>query len=115
MQIATTSRCVRQARRVTTVLRGSAAFAVFAALSGLPLQSPAGDAAQIEAGAELYAESCARCHGENREGLAAMTDDAETFVERLEGNTEEMPDFAGYFDEDEIAAMYAYLTAPPGE
>jgi hypothetical protein len=32
-----------------------------------------------------------------------------TFSERLEGVTENMPDFAGVFDDDEVAAIFAFL------
>jgi len=69
------------------------------------------DGTQLEAGKELYAEFCAKCHGENKTGLTTFTDDPTKFTDRLEGMTEEMPDFAGFFEEDEIAAMYAYLAA----
>ncbi len=62
-----------------------------------------------ELGAELYTEFCMGCHGENKTGLSNFNDDAATFAERLEGITENMPDFAGVFEDDEVAAMFAYL------
>ncbi|MGI9307706.1 MAG: c-type cytochrome [Gammaproteobacteria bacterium] len=71
------------------------------------------DGSQIDAGRDLYVEFCEKCHGANKSGLNEFTDDLAKFTERLdEGMTEEMPDFAGFFEEDEIAAMYAYLAEP---
>jgi mono/diheme cytochrome c family protein len=67
--------------------------------------------AQVEEGAELYAESCASCHGDNKSGLAEFKDDQATFNDRLEGVTQEMPDFAGFFEQEEVDAMYVYLSA----
>ena len=69
------------------------------------------DDALIEAGAELYADYCANCHGDGRDGIEKFTDDVDGFNDRLAGITEEMPDFTDFFEEDEIAAMYAYLSA----
>ena len=64
-----------------------------------------------ELGSELYAEFCAGCHGADASGLSNFSDDAATFAERIEeGMTENMPDYAGVFEEDEIAAMFAYLS-----
>ncbi len=62
-----------------------------------------------ELGLELYEEFCAGCHGADAAGLSAFSDDLGTFGERMEGITENMPDFAGVFEEDEIAALFAYL------
>ena len=69
------------------------------------------DGTDTEMGAELYAEFCANCHGDNKSGLTEFKDDPATFNDRLEGITDEMPDFAGFFDQEEIDAMYAYLSA----
>ena len=69
-------------------------------------QAEDGDA---ELGLELYDEFCAGCHGADAGGLSAFSDDLSTFGERLEGITENMPDFAGVFEEEEIAALFAYL------
>ena len=69
------------------------------------------DEARIAAGAELYAEFCETCHGENKTGIPEYTEDLETFTEMLNGETEEMPDFTDFFEDDEISAMHAYLAA----
>lgn len=65
----------------------------------------------IELGAELYADFCAGCHGDDLAGVQNFSDDLARFTERLEGVTEDMPDFAGTFEPDEIAAMHAFLAA----
>lgn len=79
------------------------------------LGAGAAAAADAELGAELYVDFCARCHGEARDGLRTYTDDLAGLTERLEGMTEDMPDFAGFFTPEEIAALHAYLSLPPGE
>jgi mono/diheme cytochrome c family protein len=84
-----------------------------AGLAGSPLLAMA-DQQQIDSGAELYVEYCTGCHGENKSGLTGYSGDLQSFIDRLEGLTEEMPDFAGFFDEDEIEALHAYL-ADTGE
>jgi len=63
-----------------------------------------------QAGTELYGEFCSRCHGENKEGLANFSGDFADFAQRLEGMTENMPDFAGFFEEQEVLDLYAYLS-----
>lgn len=68
-----------------------------------------------ELGAELYGEFCANCHGANAAGLSTFNDDLDMFNERLEGITENMPDFAGVFEEEEIAALYAFLEQATAE
>jgi mono/diheme cytochrome c family protein len=69
------------------------------------------DEDQVAAGAEIYGEFCQNCHGPDKSGLANYSGDMAALTERLEGLTEEMPDFAGFFEEDEIADLHAYLTA----
>jgi mono/diheme cytochrome c family protein len=89
------------------------AGAVLAFFAALPAISDDGDA---ELGAELYGEFCSNCHGQNAEGLSAFQDDADQFYERIdEGFTENMPDFAGVFEAEEISALYAYLKQATGE
>jgi len=78
---------------------------------------------QVERGRELYGENCARCHGPNAVGgmkdLRWMT--AETREQFnaivLEGLYAErgMIGFAGVLDEDEAAAIHAFLIARANE
>ena len=65
-------------------------------------------------GAELYAEFCASCHGDDAEGVQPFADSAEGFVARLEGETDNMPDFTDFFDPEEVEAMYHFLTTTTG-
>ncbi len=67
---------------------------------------------QLATGEALYSEFCASCHGSDKSGLDEYTGDLAALTDRLEGITEEMPDFAGFFAADEIAAIHAYLAAP---
>ena len=69
------------------------------------------DESQFEVGEELYTEFCQGCHGANKTGLSEYSGDLAALTERLEGVTEEMPDFAGFFDADEVLALHIYLTA----
>ena len=88
---------------------------LLAVLAGALLMSSAtgwADDAQVEEGQELYGEFCQNCHGPDKSGLQKFTGDMTALTERLEGMTDEMPDFAGFFEEAEIEALYAYLTAP---
>ena len=71
----------------------------------------AATAGDTELGQELFGEYCANCHGDDAEGLQGFSLSPDEFTERLEGITENMPDFAGFFDMEEIEAMYAYLDA----
>lgn len=67
---------------------------------------------QLATGAALYSEFCANCHGADKSGLGEYTGDLAALTNRLEGITEEMPDFAGFFEADEIAAIHTYLATP---
>lgn len=91
--------------------QGSRIFAALCLLLATPAATPA-DETMFEEGAELYGEFCENCHGPDRDGLEVFDGDVVALTDRLEGFTDEMPDFAGFFEEDEIAAMYEYLSAP---
>ncbi len=69
---------------------------------------------RVAAGEELYLENCARCHGEQAEGLQNYSGTLAQLSERLDGLTEGMPDFAGWFDEDEVEALHTFLTDAAG-
>lgn len=65
-------------------------------------------------GAELYAEFCATCHGDDVDGLQQFSDTKEDFIARLEGETDNMPDFTDFFEPEEVDAMYHFLTITSG-
>ena len=71
--------------------------------------SESASAEQISEGGDLYNEFCERCHEDPALGMADFEGSREDLVERLEGMTEEMPDFWGLFTPDEITALYAYI------
>ena len=74
------------------------------------LASPAlADEALIEEGAELYADFCSTCHGYDVDGLQTYKGDLDDFRLRLEGETEDMPDFTDTFEPEEIEAMHAFV------
>jgi len=62
-----------------------------------------------EAGAELYADFCANCHGDDAEGVQPFDDSADDFIARLEGETDDMPDFTDFFEPEEVEAIYRFL------
>ena len=70
------------------------------------------DESEFGQGKELYGQFCQSCHGPDRQGLAAIGGDLATLTGRLSGDTKDMPDFTGFFSVEEIAALYAYLSAP---
>ena len=78
------------------------------ALAALALPTFADDNL-VEEGGELYAEFCARCHGDDVDGLQNYAGSLEDLRLRLEGETEDMPDFTDYFEPEEIEAMHAFL------
>jgi cytochrome c5 len=71
--------------------------------------SESASAEQISEGGDLYNEFCERCHEDPALGMADFEGSREDLVERLEGMTEEMPDFWGLFSADEITSLYAYI------
>ncbi len=65
-------------------------------------------------GEKIYTEFCQGCHGEGKAGLAQFSRSREELQLILEGETDQMPDFYGVFDETEADAIYAYLTMAAG-
>ena len=96
--------------RLTIIMQ--AKLAVMAAGLLLTTLAVADDSDLAAEGRELYDEFCQNCHGPDRAGLEVFGGDVAALTERLEGLTEEMPDFTGFFEEEEIAALHAYLSAP---
>ena len=84
-------------------------FCLFAAAPAAAANSESASAEQISVGGDLYDDFCERCHEDPAIGLADFQGSKEDLVERLEGMTEEMPDFWGLFTDDEIVAIYAYI------
>lgn len=68
-------------------------------------------AAACADGGELFATFCQSCHGENPEPLQTFSGTRDGFRQVLEDAGEGMPDFYGVFTDDEIDALYDYVTA----
>jgi mono/diheme cytochrome c family protein len=88
------------------------ACAVLLLTMSLALTPALADESQIAAGQALYGDYCAKCHGAERRGLDNFSEDFASFTLLLSGVTSEMPDFTGFFSEEEIESLYAYLAAP---
>ena len=86
-------------------------LSIFLSLAQSAALANSGEASaeQIELGGDLYKQYCDRCHEAPATGLAAFQGSLQDLTERLEGITDEMPDFWGVFSDDEIAALYAYM------
>jgi len=69
------------------------------------------DTSEASSGAALYSEYCQTCHGNDKVGLEAFDGSIEALKLRLDGYTENMPDFSGLFSDEEVTAIYAYLMA----
>jgi mono/diheme cytochrome c family protein len=82
--------------------------AIYAAVAWLMLSPALGIAAD---GADIFANFCQGCHGENAEGLRQFNGSAEEFQGILEGERDNnMPDFYGVFGPEEVAALYQFIT-----
>ena len=89
---------------VSSIVAGCMIYGLSTAVLGQEIS-----AEQLEVGADLYAQYCERCHNPGATGLVEYRGTPEDFRDRLEGITEEMPDFWGMFSDDEVAALYGYL------
>ena len=74
------------------------------------------DRAKIAAGAEVYAEKCAACHGErlratgaNFDLLKLGPDERARFDKAVNDGKGQMPPWAGVLSPDEIDQLWAYL------
>jgi mono/diheme cytochrome c family protein len=74
------------------------------------------DRAKIQAGAEVYAERCAACHGERLrvtggafDLLKLRADERERFDKAVNDGKGQMPPWAGVLSPEEIDQLWAYL------
>ena len=74
------------------------------------------DRSKIAAGAEVYAEKCAACHGErlratgaNFDLLKLGPDERARFDKAVNDGKGQMPPWAGVLSPDEIDQLWAYL------
>lgn len=71
----------------------------------------ASDLSEASVGSALYEQYCQSCHGPDKAGLDAFDGNLKALQLRLDGYTENMPDFSGLFSAEEVTAIYAYLMA----
>jgi cytochrome c6 len=74
------------------------------------------DRAKIAAGAEVYAEKCAACHGERLRATGAGFDllkigpnERERFDKAVNDGKGQMPAWGGVLSDEEIDQLWAYL------
>ncbi|HMA75553.1 MAG TPA: cytochrome c [Xanthobacteraceae bacterium] len=85
-----------------------------------PSLAPAVERSQIEAGAEIYMQRCAGCHGEklvNASGGWSFdlrrlhSDEHDRFVNSVTSGKDNMPSLYGILKDQEIEAIWAYIRA----
>lgn len=91
-----------------------AATVALIALTGCSLGRPAEDAT----GEEIFNQLCARCHGENLEGVigpslgpgSSVADEADEYIEfTIMHGRGRMPSFSSTLDQDQIDRVVAYI------
>ena len=63
-------------------------------------------------GEKNYAQFCQGCHGADKSGFLDFSRTLDEVRAILAGETTEMPDFYGFFSDQEVAELYAYLISP---
>jgi mono/diheme cytochrome c family protein len=93
-------------RHATIIVLGLVAAAA-------PLRAQEGDA---EAGAAVYEENCATCHGEKLRSTGAApdlkglsADQREKFETMVQQGKGQMPSWGGVLSDDDRAAVWAYI------
>ncbi len=70
--------------------------------------------------AAIFADNCAKCHGQNREGgggpallPARLTKDPSAYVKTITEGSGPMPTFGGRFSAEEIDALVQFILSEP--
>ncbi len=75
---------------------------------------------RAEAGAEIYAQRCAGCHGEDLHNVSGgwsfdlqrlRPDEHDRFVDSVTTGKDNMPSWYGILNSEEIEAVWAYIRA----
>ena len=92
----------------------AAAIPISLLLTALP--ASAQDRALVEAGAQVYAEHCASCHGENLRSEGAIPDlrelgpnDRARFDKAVLGGRGQMPPWQGVLTAQQFDQLWAYI------
>jgi mono/diheme cytochrome c family protein len=87
---------------------------------GLPSSAAAADTSRAAAGAAIYANRCAGCHGEELHNTSGgwsfdlrrlRPDEHDRFVNSVTTGKDNMPSWYGILSDDEIEAIWAYIRA----
>jgi mono/diheme cytochrome c family protein len=85
-----------------------------------PFPALAVEGSRVEAGAEIYAQRCAGCHGEHLNNASGggsfdlrrlRPDEHDRFVDSVTTGKDNMPSWYGILNSDEIEAIRAYIRA----
>ena len=82
-------------------------------------QSAAADPTLINQGKALFAEKCSHCHGPNMVNAGTITPDLRKFPDDREhffvtvksGKNNRMPPWGDMLNDDQIAALWAYVSS----
>ena len=86
----------------------------------VPIHASAVAASAGEAGAKIYAQRCAPCHGEDLVNMSGgwsfdlrrlRPDEHDRFVESVTTGKDNMPSWYGILSNEEIEAIWAYIRA----
>jgi mono/diheme cytochrome c family protein len=100
---------------VATIVTASAQTATQVATT----QSTGGDQAQIEHGKMTYAERCSHCHGPGMMNAGTITPDLRKFPDDKtrffatvkNGKNGRMPPWGDMLNDDQIGALWAYISS----
>src|SRR5918992_6009149 len=74
--------------------------------------------AQIQAGAESYANNCSPCHGSRMQDPGGAFDlrnfpphERERFINSIVRGKNQMPPWGDFFNPDQLEALWSYVTA----
>ena len=85
-----------------------------------PSPALAVEGSRVEAGAEIYAQRCAPCHGEDLHNVSGgwsfdlrrlRPDEHDRFVDSVTSGKDNMPSWYGILNSEEIEAIWAYIRA----
>jgi cytochrome c6 len=78
------------------------------------------EGSRVEAGAEIYAQRCAGCHGEGLHNVSGgwsfdlrrlRPDEHDRFVDSVTTGKDNMPSWYGILNSEEMEAIWAYIRA----
>ena len=92
----------------------------FGCVTLAPPPALAAEGSRVKAGAEIYAQRCAPCHGEELHNVSGgwsfdlrrlRPDEHDRFVDSVTTGKDNMPSWYGILNSEEIEAIWAYIRA----